>query len=105
MSRVFVHGHTFLHSWSGPMKFLVCLQHGATFLSNLTSAPFVPVEGLGHQNNMLSPLPKPLSTADLVRTTRKLSNHNAAANAKSRDVFGTGDFTAKVKVLLGYIPN
>ena len=37
MSRAFVHGHTFLHSWSGQMKLLVCLLHGATFLSNLTS--------------------------------------------------------------------
>ena len=32
-SRAFVHGHTFLHSWSGPMTLLVGLLHGATFLS------------------------------------------------------------------------
>ena len=94
MSRAFVHGHTFLHSWSGQMKLLVCLLHGATFLSNLTSTLFVPAQGLGHQNNTLSPLPKPLSTADFVRTTGKLPKHNASASAKSRDVFGTGDFTA-----------
>ena len=31
----FVHGHTFLHSWSGPMTLVVGLLHGATFLSNL----------------------------------------------------------------------
>ena len=36
MSRAFVHGHTFLHSWSGPMKLVVCLLHGATLLSNLS---------------------------------------------------------------------
>ena len=33
--RAFVHGHTFLHSWSGPMTVVVGLLHGATFLSNL----------------------------------------------------------------------
>ena len=33
--RAFVHGHTFLHSWSGPMTLIVRLLHGATFLSNL----------------------------------------------------------------------
>ena len=32
--RAFVHGHTFLHSWSGPMTLVVGLLHGATFLSN-----------------------------------------------------------------------
>ena len=31
--RAFVHGHTFLHSWSGPMTVVVGLLHGATFLS------------------------------------------------------------------------
>ena len=41
MSRSFVHGHTLLHSWSGPIKFVVCLLHGATLLSNFTIAPFV----------------------------------------------------------------
>ena len=93
MSRPFVHGHTLLYSWSGPMKLVVCLLHGATLLSNFTIAPFVPGQGLGHQNNTLSPLPKPLSTADLVRTTCKLPKHNPSASEKSRDVFGTGDFT------------
>ena len=39
--RAFVHGHTFLHSWSGPMKLVVGLLHGATFLSNLSLVPFV----------------------------------------------------------------
>ena len=33
--RAFVHGHTFLHSWSGPMTLVVGLLHGATILSNL----------------------------------------------------------------------
>ena len=33
--RSFVHGHTFLHSWSGPMTLVVGLLHGATFLHNL----------------------------------------------------------------------
>ena len=32
----FVHGHTFLHSWSGPLTLVVGLLHGATFLSYLT---------------------------------------------------------------------
>ena len=40
-SRVFVHGHTFLHSWSKPMTLVVCLLHGATFLSNLPLVLFV----------------------------------------------------------------
>ena len=92
MSRAFVHGHTFLHSWSGPMKLVICLLHGTTFLSNLTSAPFISGQGLGHQNNTLSPLLKPLSTADLVRNTCKLPKHNRSASAKSWDVFGTWDF-------------
>ena len=39
--RVFVHGHTFLHSWSGPMTLVVSLLHGATFLSNFTLDLFV----------------------------------------------------------------
>ena len=34
-SRAFVHGHTFLHSWSGPMTLIAGLLHGATFLSIL----------------------------------------------------------------------
>ena len=38
------------------MKLVVCLLHGATLLSNLTSAPFVPGQGLGHQNNTFSSL-------------------------------------------------
>ena len=33
--RAFVHGHTFLHSWSGLVTLVVGLLHGATFLSNL----------------------------------------------------------------------
>ena len=37
--RAFVHGHTFLHSWSGPM--VVGLLHGATFLSNPILVLFV----------------------------------------------------------------
>ena len=40
-SRTFVHGHTFLHSWSETMTLEVALLHGATFLSNLTPALFV----------------------------------------------------------------
>ena len=39
--RVFVHGHTFLHSWSGPMTVVIGLLHGATFLSNLPLVLFV----------------------------------------------------------------
>ena len=39
--RAFVHGHTFLHSWSGPMTVVVGLLHGATFLSNLHLVLFV----------------------------------------------------------------
>ena len=34
-SRAFVHGHTFLHPWSGPMTLEVGLLHGVTFLFNL----------------------------------------------------------------------
>ena len=90
MSRSFVHGHTLLHSWSGPMKLVVCLLHGASLLSNFTIAPFVPGQSLGHQNNTL---PKPLPTADLVRTTCKLPKHNPTTSEKSRDVFGTGNIT------------
>ena len=37
----FVHGHTFLHSWSGLMTVVVGLLHGATFLSNLSLVLFV----------------------------------------------------------------
>ena len=43
--RAFVHGHTFLHSWSGPMTLVVNLLHGATFLCNLTHVLFVPFIG------------------------------------------------------------
>ena len=39
--RAFVHGHTFLHSWSGPMTVVIGLLHGATFLSNLPLVLFV----------------------------------------------------------------
>ena len=44
-SRAFVHGHTFLHSWSGLMTLVVGLLHGATFLSNLTLVIFVSFVG------------------------------------------------------------
>ena len=47
--RAFVHGHTFLHSWSGPMTFVVCLLHGATFLSNLPLVLFVSFIGPSHK--------------------------------------------------------
>ena len=94
--RAFVYGHTLLHSWSGPIKLIVCLLHCATLMSNLTSAPFVPAKGLRAQRNSLSHHARSLSTADLARTTSKLPHHHASlsASAKSRDVFGTGDFTA-----------
>ena len=36
-----MHGHTFLHSWSGPMTVVIGLLHGATFLSNLPLVLFV----------------------------------------------------------------
>ena len=36
-----IHGHTFLHSWSGAMTLVVGLLHGATFLSNLPLVLFV----------------------------------------------------------------
>ena len=39
--RAFVHGHTFLHSWSGPMTVVIGLLHGATFLSGLPLVLFV----------------------------------------------------------------
>ena len=39
--RAFVHGHTFLHSWSGPMTLVVGLLHGATCLSSLPLVLFV----------------------------------------------------------------
>ena len=39
--RAFVHGHTFLHSWSGSMMVVVGLLQGATFLSNLPLVLFV----------------------------------------------------------------
>ena len=39
--RAFVHGHTFLHSWSGPMTVVIGLLHGATFLSGLPLFFFV----------------------------------------------------------------
>ena len=40
ISRAFVHGRTFLHSWSGPMTLVVGLLHGATFLSNFSLCVF-----------------------------------------------------------------
>ena len=42
-ARVFVHGHTFLYSWSGPMTLIaiVSLLHVLTFLSHLTLVLFV----------------------------------------------------------------
>ena len=39
--RALVHGHTFLHSWSGPMTVVIGLLHGATFLSDLPLVLFV----------------------------------------------------------------
>ena len=39
--RAFVHRHTFLHSWSGPMTLVIGLLHGATFLSNLPLVLFM----------------------------------------------------------------
>ena len=39
--RAFMHGHTLLHSWSGPMTLVVGLLHGATFLSNYPLVLFV----------------------------------------------------------------
>ena len=40
--RAFVHGLTFLHSWSGPMTVVIGLLHGATtFLSGLPLVLFV----------------------------------------------------------------
>ena len=33
MSRAFVHGHTLLHSWCEPLKSVIGLPHGATFVS------------------------------------------------------------------------
>ena len=39
--RAFVHGHSFLHSWSGFMTLVINLFHGATFLSNLPLVLFV----------------------------------------------------------------
>ena len=39
--RAFVHGHTFLHSWSGLMTLVVGLLHGAIFLSNLPLVLFL----------------------------------------------------------------
>ena len=38
IGRAFVHGHTFLHSWSGPMTLVVSLLHGATPQWGLVSA-------------------------------------------------------------------
>ena len=43
--RAFVHGHTFLHSWSWPMTLVVGLLHGAAFLSNLPLVLSVSVIG------------------------------------------------------------
>ena len=41
----YMHGSTFLHSWSGPMTLVVGLLHGATFLSNLPLVLFVSLIG------------------------------------------------------------
>ena len=42
MSRAFVHGHTFLHSWSGRQRhFVIGLLHGAAFLSDPTLLHYV----------------------------------------------------------------
>ena len=40
-SRAFVHGHTFLHSWSVPLTVVIGLLHGATFLSGLPLVLFM----------------------------------------------------------------
>ena len=74
------------------MKLVVCLLHGATFLSYLTSAIFVPALGLRAQRNSLSPHTRPLSTADLVRTSYR-STLPLQVQTEG-DVFGIGDFTA-----------
>ena len=54
-SRAFVHGHTFLHSWSGPVTLVDGLLHGAAFLSNLTLVLFSILKGhllnLNYNNN------------------------------------------------------
>ena len=55
--RAFVHGHTFLHSWSGPMTLVVGLLLGATFLSNLTLVLFVSLIRLSSwKRRLLNPL-------------------------------------------------
>ena len=58
------------------------------------SAPLVSVQGLRAHRNSLSPHPRPLSTAVLAQTIGKLPKYHTSANAKSRDVNNTGDFTA-----------
>ena len=60
------------------MKLVVCLLTGATLLSNLTSAPFVPGQGLGHQNNTLSPFPMQASV-----NRRPCPNHMQVSKAQS----------------------
>ena len=51
-----MHGHTFLHSWSGPMTLVVCLLYGATFLSNLTVVLFVTLYDLSSwKGHLLNP--------------------------------------------------
>ena len=47
--------------------------------------PFVLAQGLRAQRNSLSPHPRPLTTAVFARTTGKLPEHLASANAKSRN--------------------
>ena len=80
------------------------LEHAKSALSPIqgprvfrgaANPPFVPAQGLSSKD-LLSPHPRPLSTAVLARTTGKLPKHHASASAKSRDFFGSGDFTAIV---------
>ena len=40
--RAFVHGHTFLHSWSGPMTLVVGLLHGSVLFVMCCSCPILP---------------------------------------------------------------
>ena len=56
--RAFVHGHTFLHSWSGPMTSVVGLLHGATFLSNFPLVLFLSFIGpySSWKGHLLNPL-------------------------------------------------
>ena len=46
LGRAFVHGHNFVHSWSGLIILVVGRLHGATFLYNLTPVLFVSFKSL-----------------------------------------------------------